>query len=185
MDGRRQQMRRWRTRHAQRTFTIGFLAFLTVRLSCACTCFIWQSSEKWCDSDRYYKMALVTIKVDLAATPAYHNCNPPPFCLASRKPLWRESEPVDINSQWRESWKSASVVNAHLVDDPTIWQPGFALLRQHWSFLNRFRTGQGHCGACKKKRETFRLRSVFLRWDPNDVTHCRILPTDKTTWWLV
>jgi len=25
--------------------------------------------------------------------------------------------------------------------------------------------------------ETFRLRSVFLRWDPNDVTHCRILPT--------
>jgi len=27
--------------------------------------------------------------------------------------------------------------------------------------------------------ETFRLRTVFLRWDPNDVTHCRILPTDK------
>ena len=64
---------------------------------------------------------------------------------------WRESEPADINSQWKESWKLASVVNAHLVDDPTIRQPGFALPRQQWSLLNRFRTGQGHCGACKKK----------------------------------
>jgi len=33
--------------------------------------------------------------------------------------------------------------------------------------------------------ETHRLRPVFLRWDPNDVTHCRILPADKTTRWLV
>ena len=64
------------------------------------------------------------------------------FHLTSRKPLWCESEPVDINSQWRESWKSASVVNAHLVDDPTIRQPGFALPRQQWSLLNRFRTRQ-------------------------------------------
>jgi len=29
-----------------------------------------------------------------------------------------------------------------------------------------------------------RLSPVFLQWDPNDVTHCRILPTDKTTRWL-
>ena len=58
-----------------------------------------------------------------------------------------------------ESWKSASVVNAHLVDDPTIRQPGFALPQQLWSLLNRFRTGQGHSGACKKKW----LQSVFLR----------------------
>jgi len=57
----------------------------------------------------------------------HDSSNPPPLRLTSRKPLWRESEPVDINSQWRESWKSASVVNAHLVDDPTIRQPGFAL----------------------------------------------------------
>jgi len=71
--------------------------------------------------------------------------------LTSQKPLWRESEPVDINSQRRESWKSASVVNAHLVDDPTMRQLGFALPRQQWSLLNRFRTGQGHCGACKMK----------------------------------
>ena len=58
---------------------------------------------------------------------------------------------IDINSQWRESWKSASVVNAHLVDDPTIRQPGFALPRQQWSLMNRFHTGQGHCSACRKK----------------------------------
>jgi len=59
--------------------------------------------------------------------------------------------PIDINSQWRESWRLAAVVNAHLVDDPTIRQPGFALPRQQWSLLNRFRTGLGHCGACRKK----------------------------------
>ena len=57
---------------------------------------------------------------------------------------------TDIKSQWRESWKSAPVVNAHLVDDPTIHQPGFTLPQQQWSLLNRFRTGQGHCGACRK-----------------------------------
>jgi len=51
--------------------------------------------------------------------PLHHDIsNPPPFRLTSRKPLWHESEPVDINSQWRDSWKSASVVNAHLVSTP-------------------------------------------------------------------
>jgi len=27
----------------------------------------------------------------------------------------------------------------------------FDLPRQQWSLLNRFRTEQGHCGACKRK----------------------------------
>ena len=35
--------------------------------------------------------------------------------------------------------------------DPTIRQPGFDLPRQQWSLLNRFRTEQGHCGACRRK----------------------------------
>ena len=35
--------------------------------------------------------------------------------------------------------------------DPTIRQPGFNLPRQQWSLLNRFRTEQGHCGACSRK----------------------------------
>jgi len=45
----------------------------------------------------------------------------------------------------------AQVVNSHLVCDPTIRQPGFDLPRQQWSLMNRFRTEQGHCGACRRK----------------------------------
>jgi len=52
-------------------------------------------------------------------------------------------------SRWRH--KSAQVVNSHLVYDPTIRQPSFDLPRQQWSPLNRFRTDQGHCGACRRK----------------------------------
>ena len=52
----------------------------------------------------------------------------------------------------RHNWKSAQVVNSHLVCDPTIRQPGFDLLRQQWSLLNRFSTEQGHCDACRRKR---------------------------------
>ena len=67
--------------------------------------------------------------------------------LTSRKPLWLDLQPVDIKSRWRHNWKSAQVVNSH----PTIRQPGFDLPRQQWSLLNRFRTEQGHCGACRRK----------------------------------
>jgi len=52
---------------------------------------------------------------------------------------------------WRHNWKSAHVVNSHLVCDPTIRQPGFDLPQQQWSLLNHFRTEQGHCGACRRK----------------------------------
>ena len=82
--------------------------------------------------------------------------SPPLLRLASRKPLWLDLQPVDIKSRWRHNWKSAQVVNSHLVCecDPTIRQrqPGFDLPRQQWSLLNRFRTEQGHCGACRRKR---------------------------------
>ena len=53
-----------------------------------------------------------------------------------------------VQCRW---WKSAQVVNSHLVCDSTIRQPGFDLPRQQWSLLNRFRTEQRHCGACKRK----------------------------------
>jgi len=59
-------------------------------------------------------------------------------------------QPVDIKSRWRHNWKSAQVVNSHLVCDPTIWQPGFDLPQQQWSLLNHFRAGQGHFGACRR-----------------------------------
>jgi len=51
-------------------------------------------------------------------------------------------QPIDIKSRWTHNWKSAQVVNSHLVCDPTIRQPGFDLPRQQWSLLNRFRTEQ-------------------------------------------
>jgi len=38
--------------------------------------------------------------------------------------------------QWEEDWLSASVVNQHLVCDPTIQQPGFDLPRQSWTLPN-------------------------------------------------
>jgi len=77
--------------------------------------------------------------------------SPPLLRLTSRKWLWLNFQPVDIKSRWRHNWKSAQVVNSHLVCDPTIRQPGFDLPRQQWSLLNRFRTDQGHCGACRRK----------------------------------
>ena len=46
---------------------------------------------------------------------------------------------------------SIKQINSHLVCDPTIQQLGFDLPRQQWSLLNRFRTEQGHCGACRRK----------------------------------
>jgi len=65
--------------------------------------------------------------------------------------LWLDLQPADIKSRWRHNWKSAQVVNSHLVCDLTIRQLGFDLRRQQWSLLNRFRTEHGQCGACRRK----------------------------------
>ena len=56
--------------------------------------------------------------------------NPSLLRQTSKKPLWLDLQPVDIKSRWRHNWKSAQVVNSHLVCDPTIRQPGFDLPRQ-------------------------------------------------------
>ena len=71
--------------------------------------------------------------------------------LTSRAPLWSDMEPGDLISQWRESWETASMINSSLMTDPP---PGFNLPWREWSLLNRFRTAQGHCRACRK---TWRL----------------------------
>ena len=82
-----------------------------------------------------------------------------------------------------------SIVNSHLVCDPTIRQPGFDLPRQQWSLLNRFRTEQGHCGhivrCLQKEMATYRHWPVSLWRDPDNVPHCRILSPDKTEWRLI
>ena len=69
---------------------------------------------------------------------------PPPLCLESHKPLWRDLQSIDVTSRWGEDWQSATVVNSTLVVDPTIRLPGFDLHRRQWSLLNRFRTGHHH-----------------------------------------
>jgi len=76
---------------------------------------------------------------------------PPPQRLSSRNQLWQDSYSTDITSKWKKDWNSASVVDSHLVAGPRIRQPGFDLPRRQWSLLNRFRTVQGHCGACWKR----------------------------------
>jgi len=87
---------------------------------------------------------------------------PPLLRLTSRKPLWLDLQPVDIKTWWRHNWKLAQVVNSHLVCDPTIRQPGFDLPRQQWSLLNRFRTEQGHCGACRGNGDLQTLICVLV-----------------------
>ena len=59
--------------------------------------------------------------------------NPPLLRLTSRKPLWLDLQPADIKSRWRHNWKSAWVVNSHLLCDPTVRQLSFALPWQQWS----------------------------------------------------
>ena len=49
--------------------------------------------------------------------------SPPLLWLTSRKPSWVDLQPVDIKSRWRHNWKSAQVVNSHLMCDPTFLQP--------------------------------------------------------------
>ena len=110
--------------------------------------------------------------------------NPPLLRLTSTKPLWLDLQPVDIKSRWRHNWKSAQVVNSYLVCDPTIRQPGFDLPRQQCSLLNRFRTEQGHCGAC---RRTWRLTDTDLCpcGETQMMSHIVESSPDKTEWRLI
>ena len=83
---------------------------------------------------RNFFHALLTLACHLAATDklvekiAKHDSwpmqpdilSPPLLRLTSRKPLWLDLQPVDIKSRCRHNWKSAQVVNSHLVCNPTI-----------------------------------------------------------------
>ncbi len=69
--------------------------------------------------------------------------------LSSRKPVWLDLPPEDMtaNSAWSDEWAATDVVNHSLVAEPSVYPPGFDLPWQHWSMLNRFRTGQGRCAV--------------------------------------
>ena len=84
----------------------------------------------------YYKSLWVAINANVIT-------NHPPQRPASCRSICAESPPIDISTYWEENWLSASVINHHLVCDPTIRQTGFHLLCQSLSLLNQFNTGQG------------------------------------------
>jgi len=107
--------------------------------------------------------------------------SPPLLRLTSRKPLWLDLRPVDIKSRWRYNWKSAQVVNSHLVCDPAIQQPPSATVVSAEPFSH----GTGTLRCLQKEMATYRHWSVSLWRDPDDVTHCRILSPDKTEWRLI
>ena len=126
--------------------------------------------------------------------PIQHDILNPPFLrLTSRKPLWLDLQSVDIKSRWRHNWKSAQVVNSHLVCDPTVRQLGFDLPRQQWSgtptrpvvSTEPFPHGTETLRYLQKEMATYRHWSVSLWRDPDDVRHCRILSPDKTEWRLI
>jgi len=66
-----------------------------------------------------------------------------PSNLVPGFPVPRFQRPLPMSSLRREDWRSATVINSSLVDDPTVRPPGFHLRRRQWSLLNRFadRTG--------------------------------------------
>ena len=74
-------------------------------------------------------------------------------------------------------WKSAQVVNSHLVWDPhnptTGFWPRSATVVSAELFLHG-------TGTLQKEMATYRHWSVSLWGDPDDVPHCRILSPDKT-----
>ena len=78
------------------------------------------------------------------------------------------------------NWKSAQLVNSHLVCDPTIRQPPSATVVSAEPFSH----GTGTRRCLQKEMATYRHWSVSLWRDPDDVSHCRILSPDKTEWWL-
>jgi len=88
--------------------------------------------------------------------------NPPLLQLTSRDPLWLDLQPIAIKSQWRHNWKSAQVVNSHLVCDPTIQQPGCDLHWQHWSLLNHFHTNRDIAVPAKRNGDLQTLICVLV-----------------------
>lgn len=76
--------------------------------------------------------------------------------LKSRKPPWRtaqhlEASNFNINEAWKSQWEDSSVVNGHLIENPSMRVPGFTLPRRQWRIINRIRTGQGNCGYLQHK----------------------------------
>jgi len=64
-----------------------------------------------------------------------------------------------------------------------LWHNSLAFQLVYCYFLSIcIRTEQGHCGACRRKRQ---LTDTDLCPCPHNVPHCRILSSDKAEWRLI
>jgi len=111
--------------------------------------------------------------------------NSPLLRLTSRKPLWLDLQPVDIKSRWRHNWKSAQVVNSHLVCDPTNPATGFRPPSATVVSAEQFLHLTGTLSCLQKEMAIYRHWSVSLWRDRDDVPRCRILSPDNTKWRLI
>ena len=130
----------------------------------------------------------------------HHSCpmqpdilNPPLLRLTSRKPLWLDLQPIDIKSRWRHNWSRLRwstliyILNVRPHNPATGFWPSSAtwsLLQcgLYWTVLARISDttlpveGNGDLQI---------LICFQLRPDPNGVTHCQILSSDKAEWRLI
>jgi len=65
----------------------------------------------WRKAALYLEYKLMEKIVNYDSWPIQPDILSPP----SRKPLWLDLQPLVIKSRWRHNWKSAQVVNSHLV----------------------------------------------------------------------
>ena len=109
--------------------------------------------------------------------------SPPLVRLTSRKPLWLDLQPDDIKSRWRHNWKSAQVVNSHLVCDPTIRQPGFEFRPPSATVVSAelFLHGTGTLRCLQKEMATYSHWSLSL-WT---MSHIVESVRDKSEWRLI
>jgi len=95
--------------------------------------------------------------------------------------LWLDLQPVDIKSRWRHNWKSAQVVNSHLVCDPTIRQPGFDLpYYGKWHAYEKKKNNLPNCQLNRLQQITNSLARAVVKAPKS--TH--ITPILKSLHWL-
>ena len=101
--------------------------------------------------------------------------------LTSRKPLWLDLQPVDIKSRWRHNWKSAQVVNSHLVCDHTVQVlTSLGNSGLYWTVFTRNRDTAVPAEGNGDLQTDTNLSDLWR--DPYDVPYCQILSPDKTEW---
>ena len=103
-------------------------------------------------------------------------------------------EPHDL--VWQSSdlccCKSVTTQNIHLLlvlIMPSMWphnpETGFRPPSATVVSAEPFSHGTGTLRCLQKEMATYRHWSVSLWWDPDDISHCRILSPDKTEWRLI